>query len=275
MIKIVQQNLNSFKYYSHPKDVADKFYEGLMRQLLDEKHEKPEKPDIMLFTEFGYALQKNTIISMLEKDGFEVILPKEYDRTNTKTYAACMMAIKADQFSFEYNPNHRIHIPESKRDRYIEGTLTLRESQKTMEIFLIYVQQAYVKSSVNKPKESYSYEELQRIIEEKLNKHSELLEEKAKMLIAARDFCKENSQKAAFLGGDLNTALNGTTSMEPLLELLYEDFVDSDLDRDKPTWKNKRLDYALVSKALKDLCRTTHLPTISDHCALVTILDLE
>lgn len=256
-VKILQNNIEG---YNKEKD---KCKEELMDKLLE------HTPQVLLLSEFCYAKHEENIIKRLEDIGYEIILPMSFEDKHKKIKnldSVCMMAIKKEDFEFYKREREGITL----NLRYIEGTLHHKKSEKDIELFFVYVPQTYLPGP-----EKLSLPESRKEYYNKIKYYQERAEYKAEMLFETFRFCQEKRDKLAFIGGDFNTAMNGSTSLEKIFERIYKDCVDTDFDKDKPTWRDKRIDYALVSKDLEICnCRTTHLSTISDHSALVTTFEL-
>ncbi|MDE5995157.1 MAG: endonuclease/exonuclease/phosphatase family protein [Oscillospiraceae bacterium] len=247
-VRIIQQNMNS-RNENTPEYVAE-----IMKQL----HEL--KPTILLLSEFCYKDHQETIVKKLEDNGYKIFYPNMYDKVeHKKFYTVCILAIKADnkenkeEIIFIQDRNGREELAENDF-RYITGTLKIKGQEKEMDIKMYFT---HVPFSKNISRMAY----------------------KAEMLFAAYCFFIENSDEYTFLGGDFNSDINGDTSLLPIFKKLYNAASDTDKDKDKPTWENKRLDYALVSKTLKSCnscnCETKHLKTKSDHRALITTFKLD
>lgn len=235
--KIVQQNVegNSKKTKEDIKEIIDK--------LLD----KNNPPDVILFSEFCYYKHEEAIIKRLEDLGYKIILPVAFQdryKSNPNICAACMMAVK-NEIVFEQRERKVISLDL----RYIEGTLKYQGEE--LEIFFVYAPQT-------------------------LSKANDRIECKAEMVFGAYQFLIKNKDRDALICGDFNIDLNNDnngTSMKNIFKEFYSEAVDTDINKDKPTWGYKRLDYALASEKLRGICKTTHLETESDHCALVTIFN--
>lgn len=241
---IAQQNLNN-KFKEN-----EEYAERIIDELLYMDDLSSEKPHILLLSEFCYACQQETIIKRLENEGYRIFLPfvpskYEYYKKYDGFDCVCMMAVKK---GFHFEQNNRKELDEADL-RYIEGTLFAGKG-KSISMFFVHIPQATA--------------------------GGRRLEYKKQMLEAVHHFWQENKDKHTFIGGDFNTEINGSTRMEGLFKTLYKDVIDTDQDKEKPTWGNKRFDYALVSDALASCnCVTKHLPTISDHTALITVFEFE
>lgn len=243
-VKIIQQNLDR----QHKKD------ENYAKELIDKLLGK--SPDVLLFSEFCYAYQKKTVVQRLETEGYKCFYPisennKYKDQGNYD--CVCMMALK-ENFSFEQTERKEL----DKNDlRYIEGTL--RHKDKEFEINLFFVHVPCVPNKVN------------------ITYCLDRIEYKAKMLFGAFCFWMDNRDSYTFIGGDFNSEINDSTRMSFIFKRLYKETQDTvqDKDKEKPTWKDKRLDYALVSQKLFDCkCLTELLDTTSDHTALMTTFEI-
>lgn len=61
--------------------------------------------------------------------------------------------------------------------------------------------------------------------------------------------------------------------METIFRIIYNEMCDTDTH--EPTWQNKCLDYALVSRSLLSCnCKTERIETSSDHIALLTKFEI-
>lgn len=248
-IKIVQQNLDK----THKKDEA--YTKGIINKLLTTEELEGQKPHVLLLSEFCYCCQEETIIKSLKDEGYNIFLPrvsKEDYKKNSRYACVCMMAVHKE---FDFKQNKREELDENEL-RYITGTLTIKKPGKKMdmEMFFTHIPQ----TALNDPK----YKAIR-------------MEYKDRMLSAAYCFFSENSGKYTFLGGDFNSDIeNEDTSLLPIFKKLYDAANDTEPAK-KPTYKEKRLDYALVSDALKDCaCETEVIETGSDHRALLTKFEL-
>lgn len=215
-----------------------------------------KEPQVLLFSEFCYSTytpkeeqkayevhHKDKIVKRLRDEGYDFYWPyacKDSERPeylkNCQKGLICAMAVKKE---IRFHQRERKDI--TVNARYIEGELIL-ENKGSIEILFVYVPQAY-------------------------NNNRE--KEKKNMLEQARCFWNDNKDKKAFIGGDFNTEINGKTSCEDTFKSLYRDAKDT--ANHEPTWKDRCLDYALVSKSLYDCgCKTELLETTSDHKALLT-----
>lgn len=203
-----------------------------------------EEPQVFLFSEFGYSKHKKNIVERLENKKYEVIMPYEYKMNRDKNKpCACMMAVKE---GIKFIPRNREYI--TLNLRYIEGELDFGNGI-VIDILFIYAPQTFLG-------------------------FKERVEQKAEMLFATYCFWNEYKDKNAFIGGDFNTEINGTTRCENIFKATYSNA--NDTDTHEPTWKDKCLDYALVSNSLVGYgCKTTRLKTTSDHIALLTEVEMK
>ena len=95
------------------------------------------------------------------------------------------------------------------------------------------------------------------------------------MLVSANKYITRNSNTLIFVGGDINSDIDGktTTCIEDFKQI-YDNLIDTDKREKKATWKGKRLDYALVSKTMKSSINTIPLETQSDHIGLRTVWNI-
>lgn len=210
-----------------------------------------QKPQILLFSEFCYSKHENEIINRLEGEKYSIVMPLEYNINRDKDNpCSCMMALK-DGITFKSRKRNAITLS----GRYIEGELEF-ENKISMEILFIYAPQTYIC-------------EKEKFLRKDIIYYQDRVEQKAEMLFATYCFWNEYKHKNVFIGGDFNTETNGTTRGENIFKATYNNM--NDTDTHEPTWKDKCLDYALVSDSLlRNGCKTTRLKTSSDHIALLT-----
>ena len=205
-----------------------------------------EEPDILLFSEFDPQKHKKSITEHLNKADYKIVMPEAWNTcklfSQRQYTCVCMMAVKNQcGCDIQFEP---IKIEEIALNlRYIAGILKFGDMQP-LNIFFIHAPQT---SGVNMAR----------------------IENKAEMIFSAYCFLKEHANTNIFIGGDFNIAMDGTTTMENLFKVLYREMIDTDTKK-APTWKNKRMDYALVSSNLKSTVKTTTIKTSSDHKALLT-----
>jgi len=92
------------------------------------------------------------------------------------------------------------------------------------------------------------------------------------MLSAINAFVEENEGEMYFVGGDMNSDIDGkTTTYINEFEQIYKKMIDTDYKK-RPTHNGKRLDYALISKTLESEYHydTNLIETTSDHLGLCT-----
>lgn len=122
--------------------------------------------------------------------------------------------------------------------RYIEGIMKLPNS-KSINLFLTHIPQTYVPE-----KEEFRYRDVLY--------YQERVEYKAELLFAEYCFLNEHFNEDLFIGGDMNTEINGNTRLETVFNKIYNKLIDTDIEKNNPTWKDKRLDYALFSSSVKN-----------------------
>lgn len=205
--------------------------DGLMDVLL------AKEPQILLFSEFCYSKHEENMVKRLKNNNYQIIMPYAYKENRDRNkYCTCMMAVKE---GIEFSPRIRKCI--TLNLRYIEGNLDLGDGV-ILEILYVYAPQTYCNSK-------------------------DRVEQKAEMLFGTYCFWNEYKDENVFIGGDFNTEINGTTRCENIFRATYDE--TNDTDTHEPTWRDKCLDYALVSDSLVG-CKTTRLETTSDHIALLT-----
>lgn len=205
-----------------------------------------EEPDILLFSEFAPQKHRKTITEYLNKADYKIVMPEAWNScklSNQCWYTCvCMMAVNNHcGCNIQFEPIKREEI--ALNLRYIAGTLKFGDMQP-LHIFFIHAPQT-------------------------IKVNTARMENKAEMIFSAYRFLKEHANTNIFIGGDFNIAMDGTTTMENLFKVLYREMIDTDTKKTS-TWKNKRLDYALVSSDLKNTVKTTTIETSSDHKALLT-----
>ncbi len=239
-ITILQQNISQ--------------YNNRVRELINVLLNISKKPQILLFSEFCYSKHENEIIKRLEEEKYTIVMPLEYNVYRDKDNpCSCMMALK-DGISFKSRKRNGISLS----GRYIEGELEF-ENKISMEILFMYAPQTYICDK--------------KLLRKDIIYFQDRVEQKAEMLFATYCFWNEYKDKNAFIGGDFNTEINGTTRCENIFKATYNDANDTDIH--EPTWKDKCIDYALVSDSLNNYgCKTTRLKLTSDHIALLTEINI-
>lgn len=244
-MKIIQQNLDK-----RNKNIAE-----LINSLLE------KNPDILFFTEFCYANHEIAIVQKLQEEKYQIILPCGFngrDKRNFRLNAACMLAVK-EGYEFEQTCRNSV----CQKYRYIEGTCVSIDGNVRIKCFFAYVQQLYVKEA-----RQYDYDDVNEFLRK--------AEMKSNMFFEMYRFSEENKSNHFFIGGDLNTNVDSDKArMRSIFLPLYEN--ENVVDTcSGPTWNNERLDYALISRSLKERyeCETTAIKTNSDHLALCTELKL-
>ena len=262
-IVIYQQNMCC--NYSNKKTSTLKGLESII---------KANQPDIVFLSE----VSKDICVHLSEMDDYDIVQPiidiSEHDK------AACVLLINnktVENKNDDATRSKEREVIQLKKKRYIESTLSV--CGINLECFFAYVQQAYpsIYPKYNdKKRKPYKYteEEVKYIISD----NQDNIEAKAEMLFGTYLFCDENKSKFAFVGGDLNTDLNDVDAKcSGIFKHLYDEMIDTviDVDKGKPTWNKKCLDYALVSNTLdeKYVCVTEYIPdTGSDHKGLLTTI---
>lgn len=213
------------------------------------------QPHLIFFSEFNEKIHRKTIVERINSE-YIIIYPKSYNEKMDKSSQICILAIKKN-VGLKFIPQSRNGI--TTRLRYIEGILKLSDS-KSINLFLTHIPQTYVPK-----KEKFSYSDVCY--------YQERVEYKAELLFAEYCFLNEHFNENLFIGGDMNTEINGNTRLETIFNEVYTKLIDSDIEKNKPTWKDKRLDYALVSNSVKK-CTTARINTTSDHICLLSEIEL-
>ena len=237
---IIQQNVCGRDVYEGKRTIQN--YEKLTNEVRD------KNPDIIFLTEFYY--QKMYSITQEILEGYEFIKPislSEEDENNDDLYASCILAIKKTKV----NIGERFKLENMLALRYICVDLKIKTGE-VLKVLLMYVPQTY-------------------------NATKYRVEQKRKMLISANEYVENNSNTLIFVGGDMNSDIDGrTTTCIEEFEQIYKKMIDTiDTDHKKEaTWKGKRLDYALVSESMKNPVNTIPVETQSDHKGLWTVLNI-
>lgn len=186
--------------------------------------------DVIFLSEY-MDCRHHGLWAALEENGYAIHRPKPQERSSWRNWLICIAAVKA---GCTFTPRERSGLLLTYR--YLEGSLTKAGQQ--VELFFLHAPLG------NRP------------------------DYKRGMLTAAGSFLHENREKQAWAGGDFNTELRGNSTLfEPLMRQVYRSGVDTTCHQ--PTWRDKCLDYALVSSPLTG-SRTSLISTSSDHAALVT-----
>ena len=235
---IVQQNVRGRDIYEGVWGIQD--YEELIKEV------KEERPDIIFLTEFYYQQMYGVTQRILE--GYDFIKPiglSEDDEKQEGLYAACVLAIKRTKVT----KDNQFELENMLTFRYICVDLNI-ENKKVMKTLLMYVPQTY-KATKNR------------------------VEQKRKMLCSASKYVAKNCNNFLFVGGDMNSDIDGkTTTCINVFEQIYEKMIDTDCKKED-TWKEKRLDYALVSRIMQNSVKTIPIKTKSDHMGLRTIFSAQ
>lgn len=230
---IVQQNVRGRDIYEGVWNIQD--YEELIKEL------KGKSPDIIFLTEFYY--QQMYIVTQKILEGYEFIKPiglSEADEKKEGLYASCILAIKQTKVT----KDNQFKLENMLPFRYICVDLKI-ENKKVMKTLLMYVPQTY-------------------------NASENRIEQKRKMLCSASNYVANNCNNLLFVGGDMNSDIDGkTTTCINAFEQIYEKMIDTDCKKEA-TWKDKRLDYALVSRVMQNSVKTIPIKTKSDHRGLMT-----
>lgn len=234
---IVQQNVCGRDVYEGKRTIQN--YEKLIKEV------REKKPDIIFLTEFYYQQMYSITQEILEE--YEFIKPvslSEEDESKDGLYASCILAIKKTKV----NISERFELANMLAFRYICVDLNIKTG-KVLKALLMYVPQTY-------------------------NAAKYRVEQKRKMLISANKYVTKNSNSLIFVGGDMNSDIDRrTTACIKEFEQIYEKMIDTD-HKKEATWKGKRLDYALVSKTMKNSVNTIPVETQSDHKGLRTVLNI-
>lgn len=234
---IVQQNVCGRDVYEGKRNIQD--YEILIKEV------REENPDIIFLTEFYYWEMYGITQEILEEYEFiKPVLLSEEDENKEGLFASCILAIKKTTV----NKGERFELANMLDYRYICADLNIKTG-KILKVLLMYVPQTY-------------------------NATRYRVEQKRKMLVSANKYITRNSNTLIFVGGDMNSDIDGkTTTCIKKFEQIYEKLIDTDCKK-KATWKGKRLDYALVSKTMKSSINTIPLETQSDHIGLRTVWNI-
>lgn len=230
----MQQNVCGRNIYEGTWNIQD--YEELIIEV------KRENPDIIFFTEFYYQQMYDVTKRALE--GYEFIKPSRFTRDNEKQeglYATCVLAVRKDKVTID----KQIELINMLDLRYICVDLNIMNEIK-MRTLLLYVPQTY-------------------------NAPPYRVKQKEKMLSSTSDYISENCNNQLFVGGDMNSDIDGkTTTCIDVFEQIYKMMIDTDCKKEA-TWNGKRLDYALVSEKMQKTAKTIPIKTKSDHKGLKTV----
>lgn len=240
---IVQQNVCGRDIYEGNWSIQD--YAELLKEV---KGENP--PDIIFLTEFYYQRMYGVTKKILKE--YEFIKPlglSEDDEKKEGLYATCILAIKRTKVT----KDNQFKLKDMLVFRYICVDLKIIENKKVMKTLLMYVPQTYNADPARK-------------------------EQKRKMLCSASKYVAENCEDLLFVGGDMNSDIDGnTTTCIKVFEQIYKNMIDTDCKKEA-TWKEKRLDYALVSRIIQNSVKkieTIPIETKSDHIGLRTVFSME
>ena len=230
-MKVIQQNL------SRNLERVPQIIESIMLH----------RPDVIFLEEFCYPLQKDSIIAVLENEGYTITLPVGFSdeaKTNDKWNACCMLAWCHNTTCFSQTERSGV----IQKYRYIEGTLVDRHSKASVHCFWGYAQQCFSDAPW-------------------------MIERKANMLNAIGQFCADHRHEAFYFGGDLTTDFTSPTAKcrDLLQRILERPYVKNTYIG--PTWNNEQLDYAVISTKLDADFKHKTIPikeTGSDHIALLT-----
>lgn len=238
---IVQQNVCGRDVYEGKRTIQN--YEKLIKEV------REKNPDIIFLTEFYYQQMYSITQKILKEYEFikPVLLSEEYENRDG-LYASCILAIK----KIKVNIGKKFKLSNMLDFRYVCVDLNIKTGEvlEVLKVLLMYVPQTY-----NAPKYR--------------------VEQKRKMLISANEYVTKNSNTLIFVGGDMNSDIDGrTTTCIKEFEQIYEKMIDTD-HKKETTWQGKRLDYALVSKTMKNsVKKTIPVETQSDHKGLQTVLNI-
>lgn len=236
---IVQQNVCGRDIYEGNWSIQD--YEELLKEVKGEN-----LPDIIFLTEFYYQQMYDVTQNILE--GYEFIKPSSFSEDDMKKeglYATCLLAIRKNKVTKE----KQIKLRNMLDLRYICVDLNIK-NEKILKALLLYVPQTY-------------------------NAPPYRIEQKRKMLSSTRDFVSENCNALLFVGGDMNSDIDGkTTTCINVFEEIYMKLIDTDCKK-RATWNGKRLDYAFVSEIMQNSVKTIPIETKSDHIGLRTVFSME
>lgn len=235
---IVQQNVRGRAIHDGVWSIQG--YKELIKEV------KGESPDIIFLTEFYYQQMYGVTQEILE--GYEFIKPiglSEDDEKKEGLYAACILAIKRTKVT----KDNQFELENMLTYRYICVDLGI-EDKIIIKTLLMYVPQTC------KAKEYR-------------------VEQKRKMLCSASKYVAKNCDNLLFVGGDMNSDIDEkTTTCIDVFEQIYKKMIDTDCEKDA-TWKEKRLDYALVSRIMQGSVTTIPIKTKSDHKGLKTVFSVQ
>lgn len=235
---IVQQNVCGRKIYEGNWSIQD--YEELLKEVKGKN-----SPDIIFLTEFYYQQMYDVTQNILE--GYEFIKPSGFSEDDLKQealYAACLLAIRKDTVTKE----EQFELINMLDLRYICVDLNI-QNEKILRTLLLYVPQTYIASK-------------------------DRIKKKEKMLSSTSNFVSENCNNLLFVGGDMNSDIDGkTTTCINVFEEIYKKLIDTD-SKKRATWNGKRLDYALVSEIMQNSVKTIPIETKSDHNGLSTVFSM-
>ncbi len=229
---IVQQNVCGRNLFEGKWSISD--YEDLIKRI------KEKNPDIIFLTEFYYQQMYNVTHKLFgDYEFIEPVLMTANDKNNNKLYASCVLAIKRNKVAVD----KQFKLTNMLNFRYICVDLNIDDTEILKTLFM------YVPQTCNSPE---------------IRKKS--------MLESACDYVSSNPDAYLFVGGDMNSDIDGeTTTCIDEFKQIYKKMIDTDYKK-HPTWNGKRLDYALISKTLeRDYhYNTKPIKTTSDHLGLRT-----
>ena len=172
---IVQQNVCGRDVYEGKRNIQD--YEILIKEV------REENPDIIFLTEFYYREMYGITQEILEEYEFiKPVLLSEEDENKDGLYASCILAIKKTTV----NKGERFELANMLDYRYICADLNIKTG-KILKVLLMYVPQTY-------------------------NATRYRVEQKRKMLVSANKYITRNSNTLIFVGGDMNSDIDGKTT---------------------------------------------------------------
>ena len=232
-LAIIQQNVRG-------RDIENDGLWSMQDYIEMAKEIKYKCPDIVFLTEFYY--KKMYAVTQKLFDEYEFIKPlgmSEADEKQSGLFATCVLAIKRNKVI----KKKQIKLNNMLDFRYI--CIELMIGKRKMKMLLMYIPQT-------------------------LNANNKRIEQKKKMLDSAREYILKNCDNILFVGGDMNSDIDKkTTTCISNFNQIYEMMIDTDCEK-KATWKDKRLDYALVSGIERDRVKTVPFKTKSDHKGLIT-----
>lgn len=221
---------------------------------------------LMVFlSEYVPATHDGTIGRMLEQGGFALHYPLGYPKTKTgqeRHWPICVLAVRKN---IPVQWKERAGLLEY---RYFEGTADVNGAH--LDFFFQHVPQTCISDDTLKKVVFCAKKGDLKAVKKAIENQQDRMCYKAEHLFAAYCFSEEHPTRA-LVGGDLNTDDEKPTSLQSILRRLRGRMLDT--TNHEPTWKNKCLDYALVTRDFAG-AHTDVLDSPSDHSCLITTLPL-